>query len=118
MNLPLHFGWLGVLEAALIALPKVRVLVALGQIAHVAAARAIGLPTSSTRFGHGAILANDIMRLLGVPDEMIADIHSQLRSVHLYKVVVSREKMVMDELMARMTVSDMVAEWFWLNATD
>jgi uracil-DNA glycosylase family 4 len=41
-------------EAALVALPKVRVLIALGQIAHVAAARALGLPSSSTRFGHGA----------------------------------------------------------------
>ena len=41
-------------EAALVALPKVRVLIALGQIAHVAAARALGLPTSSTKFGHGA----------------------------------------------------------------
>jgi uracil-DNA glycosylase len=35
-------------------LPKVRVVVALGQIAHVAAARALGLPPSGTRFGHGA----------------------------------------------------------------
>ena len=42
------------LEAGLAALGEVRVLVALGQIAHVAAARALGLPTSSTRFGHGA----------------------------------------------------------------
>ena len=42
------------LEASLIALPEVRVVVALGQIAHVAAARALGLPPSSTRFGHGA----------------------------------------------------------------
>jgi uracil-DNA glycosylase len=41
-------------EAALASLPTVRVLVALGQIAHVAAARALGLPPSSTRFGHGA----------------------------------------------------------------
>jgi uracil-DNA glycosylase family 4 len=41
-------------EAALVALPKVRVLIALGQIAHVAAARALGLPSSSTKFGHGA----------------------------------------------------------------
>jgi uracil-DNA glycosylase family 4 len=41
-------------EAALMALPKVRVLIALGQIAHVAAARALGLPSSSTKFGHGA----------------------------------------------------------------
>ena len=41
-------------EAALLALPSVRVLVALGQIAHVAAARALGLPPSSTKFGHGA----------------------------------------------------------------
>ena len=40
-------------EAALATLPKVRVLVALGQIAHVAAARAIGLPPASTKFGHG-----------------------------------------------------------------
>ena len=42
------------LEAALAALPSIRVVVALGQIAHVAAARALGLPPSGTRFGHGA----------------------------------------------------------------
>jgi uracil-DNA glycosylase family 4 len=41
-------------EAALLALPKVRVVVALGQIAHFAAARAIGLPPAATKFGHGA----------------------------------------------------------------
>jgi uracil-DNA glycosylase family 4 len=41
-------------DASLAALPKVRVLIALGQIAHVAAARALGLPPSSTKFGHGA----------------------------------------------------------------
>jgi uracil-DNA glycosylase family 4 len=41
-------------EAALVALPTVRVLVALGRIAHVASARALGLPTASTAFGHGA----------------------------------------------------------------
>jgi uracil-DNA glycosylase family 4 len=42
------------LEASLIALPKVRVVVALGQIAHVAAARALGLPPTATKFAHGA----------------------------------------------------------------
>ena len=41
-------------EAALAALPKVRVVIALGQIAHVAAARALGLPPAATKFGHGA----------------------------------------------------------------
>ena len=41
-------------EAALANLPNVWVLIALGQIAHVAAARALGLPPASTRFGHGA----------------------------------------------------------------
>ena len=41
-------------EAALASLPNVRVLVALGQIAHVAAARALGLRPAATRFGHGA----------------------------------------------------------------
>lgn len=41
-------------EAAVANLPNVRVLLALGQIAHVAAARALGLPPSSTKFGHGA----------------------------------------------------------------
>jgi uracil-DNA glycosylase family 4 len=41
-------------EAALVALPKVRVLVALGQIAHVAAARALCLTPAKSRFGHGA----------------------------------------------------------------
>jgi uracil-DNA glycosylase len=40
-------------EAALAALPKVRVVIALGQIAHVASARAFGLPPASTKFGHG-----------------------------------------------------------------
>ena len=42
------------LEAGLATLTNVRVVVALGQIAHVAAARALGLPPSGTRFGHGA----------------------------------------------------------------
>src|SRR3954470_18416342 len=42
------------LDASLVALTKVRVVVALGQIAHIAAARALGLPPSSTKFGHGA----------------------------------------------------------------
>jgi uracil-DNA glycosylase family 4 len=42
------------LDAGLAALPNVRVVVALGQIAHVAAARALLLPPSSTKFGHGA----------------------------------------------------------------
>ena len=41
-------------EAALATLPNVRVLIALGQIAHVAAARVLGLPPASTKFGHGA----------------------------------------------------------------
>jgi uracil-DNA glycosylase family 4 len=41
-------------EAALVSLPKVSVLVALGQIAHVAAARALGLTATTTKFGHGA----------------------------------------------------------------
>jgi len=41
-------------EVALGALPRVRVVVALGQIAHVAAARAMGLRPTATRFGHGA----------------------------------------------------------------
>ena len=41
-------------EAALVRLPHVSVVVALGQIAHVASARALGLPPSSTKFGHGA----------------------------------------------------------------
>ena len=42
------------LEAGLAALPKVRVIIALGQIAHVAAARAVGLKPSATKFAHGA----------------------------------------------------------------
>ena len=42
------------LEASLAALAKVRVVLALGQIAHVAAARTLGLPPSATKFGHGA----------------------------------------------------------------
>jgi len=42
------------LEASLAALPKVRVFVALGQIAHVAAARALGLRPAAATFGHGS----------------------------------------------------------------
>ena len=41
-------------RTALATLTNVRVVIALGQIAHVAAARALGLPPSSTKFGHGA----------------------------------------------------------------
>ena len=41
-------------EAGLGALPNVQVVVALGQIAHVAAARALGLRPAGTKFGHGA----------------------------------------------------------------
>ena len=40
------------LEAPLAALPRVRVLVALGQIAHESAARALGLKPTRARFGH------------------------------------------------------------------
>jgi uracil-DNA glycosylase family 4 len=42
------------LEAGLARLTNAHVLIALGQIAHVAAARALGLPPSGTKFGHGA----------------------------------------------------------------
>jgi uracil-DNA glycosylase len=42
------------LEEGLATLKGVRVVIALGQIAHVAAARALGLPPSSTKFAHGA----------------------------------------------------------------
>ena len=41
-------------EVALATLEQVTVVLALGQIAHVAAARALGLPPTSTKFGHGA----------------------------------------------------------------
>lgn len=41
-------------EVALGALASVRVVIALGQIAHVAAARAMGLKPAATKFGHGA----------------------------------------------------------------
>lgn len=41
-------------EAALAAFPNAHVVVALGQIAHVAAARALGLPPAGTKFAHGA----------------------------------------------------------------
>ena len=41
-------------EVALAALSNIRVVVALGQIAHVAAARSLGLRPTATKFGHGA----------------------------------------------------------------
>ena len=53
-------------ETALASLPKVRVLVALGAIAHAAAARALGLRPSQARFGHGSeVTAPDGRILLG-----------------------------------------------------
>ena len=42
------------LAGPLAALPTVRVVIALGQIAHDSAARALGLTPSKARFGHGA----------------------------------------------------------------
>ena len=42
------------LDAALAALANVHVVIALGQIAHVAAARTLGLPPAATKFRHGA----------------------------------------------------------------
>jgi len=42
------------LEESLAQLPSVRVIIALGQIAHNAAARALGLKPSATEFAHGA----------------------------------------------------------------
>ncbi|HXG81424.1 MAG TPA: uracil-DNA glycosylase [Sphingomicrobium sp.] len=41
-------------EGSLAALPSIRVVIALGRIAHDAAARALGLSPTRTRFGHGA----------------------------------------------------------------
>jgi uracil-DNA glycosylase family 4 len=53
-------------EAALASLPNVRVLVALGAIAHTAAARALGLRPSQAKFGHGSVVtAPDGRMLLG-----------------------------------------------------
>jgi uracil-DNA glycosylase family 4 len=53
-------------EAALAALPTVRVLVALGAIAHAAAAKALGLRPMQARFGHGSqVTAPDGRILLG-----------------------------------------------------
>jgi uracil-DNA glycosylase len=52
------------LDASLAALSNVRVIVALGQIAHVAAARALGLPPSGTKFGHGAEIMTPDGRVL------------------------------------------------------
>jgi uracil-DNA glycosylase family 4 len=51
-------------EVALGSLPNATVVIALGQIAHVAAARAMGLPPSSTKFGHGAEAAAPDGRIL------------------------------------------------------
>jgi uracil-DNA glycosylase family 4 len=42
------------LEAAITALPSLRVFIGLGQIGHVTACRALGLPPAATKFGHGA----------------------------------------------------------------
>jgi uracil-DNA glycosylase family 4 len=51
-------------EAGLGELPKVRVLIALGQIAHVACARALRLSPVSAKFGHGVELKAPDGRIL------------------------------------------------------
>ena len=51
-------------EVALGALANVRVLIALGQIAHVAAARGMGLKPAATKFAHGAEAASADGRIL------------------------------------------------------
>jgi uracil-DNA glycosylase family 4 len=53
-------------EAALASLPTVRVVVALGKIAHDAAARAMGMKLAQAKFGHGSeVVAPDGQILLG-----------------------------------------------------
>ena len=53
-------------EAALASLPSVRVVVALGKIAHDAAARAMGMKLAQAKFGHGSeVIAPDGRILLG-----------------------------------------------------
>ena len=42
------------LEASLSALPRLRVILALGQIAHASAAKALGMAPAEARFAHGA----------------------------------------------------------------
>jgi uracil-DNA glycosylase family 4 len=51
-------------EAALAELPTVRVLVALGQIAHVAAVRALCMKPSAAKFGHAAEVVGPDGRVL------------------------------------------------------
>ncbi len=51
-------------EAALSQLSNVRVVLALGQIGHVAAARALGLKPSVAKFGHGAQITAGCGRIL------------------------------------------------------
>lgn len=51
-------------ETALASLPGVRVLVALGKIAHDAAARALGLKLAHAKFGHGSEVTSPSGRIL------------------------------------------------------
>ncbi len=51
-------------EAAFSSLQRVTVVIALGQIAHVAAVRVLGLPPTSTKFGHGAEVRSADGRIL------------------------------------------------------
>jgi uracil-DNA glycosylase len=51
-------------QPSLAALSKVRVLVALGQIAHVAAGRALGMKPSTVKFGHGSEYRSSDGRIL------------------------------------------------------
>lgn len=55
------------LEAELQALPRLRVLVALGRIAHESALRALGLKPSAYAFGHGARHVLPVAGPLGAP---------------------------------------------------
>lgn len=71
------------------------------------------IPARLGNDGYGAELSLNIMRLLGVSEEMIEAMQSQLRDVNPYQVVVSRELMSITDK-ARATLSDDVApEWVW-----
>jgi uracil-DNA glycosylase family 4 len=78
-------------EAALEGLPRVRVLVALGAIAHAAAARALGLRPSQARFGHGSeVTAPDGRILLGTYHSSRYNQNTRRLTAEMFEAVFAR----------------------------
>ncbi len=66
--------------------------------------------------GSGPTLSINVMRLLGVSDEIIQQLQTELRGVPLYKVVVTREVRADDEIRAT-AGAEVATGWTWWDVS-